>query len=293
MELLPQQIAPITPKQAELTARFLKPAISELLLGFGRLRDVADIELSAHYPFANGKPYPLGRCNIILNTVFKLLMQEYRNNSSGKLVAVFDFLRAGGMLRSIWGVLRNREFQNALQLGGLYVDVANDTVDTRKPKIEILPLEESGMESVADIAHFAGIAQNYWGVDIYANHVIPGLAPILPIISVLPGKMPRLQSASDYMIDLCRRDNFKNAEHWLATAQSPPDSLIHQLRSVVPKQLIPNIPEEGKRAALLASQTARSQGCAFDAAWRDARVQEYLAVELAVRNASFVMTTQI
>jgi hypothetical protein len=40
------------------------------------------------------------------------------------------------VLKKVFVLLKGRYFQNALQLGNLYVDVANDTVDTAKPKLE-------------------------------------------------------------------------------------------------------------------------------------------------------------
>jgi hypothetical protein len=277
--LLPQQIAPVSPEQAALTARFLTPAIPELMASFAHLRKQADIELLPRYPTANGKPYPLGRCDKIAHIVFGLLRQELNGRPSGGLAAFAAFISAGGMLRSIWGVLRNREFQNAFQLGGLYLDVANDTVDPCKPPIEILPMAESGMVSVADIAHFVRIAESYWGAAIYANHALPGLSPILPMISVLPEKPPRLQSACDYMIDLCRRNAFIDAEQWLASATPPPESVVIALRAQAPMQRLSEDPGIGKNAALAACRAARDQRRHDDLAWRNARVLEYLAIK--------------
>ena len=54
--------------------------------------------------------------------------------------AIREFIGKGGAFRSVWGVLREQYFQNAIQLGGLYVDVSNDTVVVTKPKVEILPI---------------------------------------------------------------------------------------------------------------------------------------------------------
>ncbi len=277
--LLPQQIAPVSLEQAALTARFLTPAIPELMASFAHLRQQADSELQPRYPSANGKPYPLGRCDKIAHTVSRLLRQELGTAPSDGFVALAAFIRAGGMLRSIWGVLREQVFQNAFQLGGLYLDVANDTVDPCKPPIEILPMAESGMAAVADIAHFARIAESYWGAAIYANQVLPGLSPILPMISVLPGKAPRLQSACDYMIDLSRRNAFIDAERWLTSATPPPESVVIALRAQAPMQLLPENPGIGKNAALAACRAARDQRRHEDLAWRDARVIEYLAIK--------------
>lgn len=98
--------------------RILKPTLLELMVSFGQLRRQVDIELQRLYPTANGKLYPLGRCDKISNAVLRLLRQELCATPSGGLAILATFLRAGGMLRSIWGVLRDWVFQNAIQLGG-------------------------------------------------------------------------------------------------------------------------------------------------------------------------------
>ncbi len=99
-------------------------------------------------------------------------------------------------------MLRDRYFQTALQFGGLYVDVSNDTVIVTKPKIEILPMEDSGLVAVSGAAHFSRIAETYWGVQVYANHALPSLAPMLPMIAVAKGKAPVLESTTRYMTEL-------------------------------------------------------------------------------------------
>ena len=100
------------------------------------------------------------------------------------------FVAEGGWLRSVWGVLREQYFQNALQMGTLYVDVSNDTVVVTKPPVEILPMEASGLVAVRDLAHFRQTAERYWGATLYANHLVPTLAPLLPMMSLSTARPP-------------------------------------------------------------------------------------------------------
>ncbi|MEL7969110.1 hypothetical protein AAG587_22330 [Vreelandella neptunia] len=66
-----------------------------------------------------------------------------------------QFFRQGGLVRQVWGDLRGEYFQNALLVGGLYVDVANDIVDPRKPPGEILPFAEARLAPISDFHHFS------------------------------------------------------------------------------------------------------------------------------------------
>ncbi|WP_428246788.1 hypothetical protein [Ferrovibrio sp.] len=276
--LLPQQPAPVTPKQAALTERYLWPAEPELMQTFLALRRQADAVLAPRFPMANGKPWPLGRCDVITQHVQGLLATALRKPDTPGLKALSSFVLSGGVVRTIWGALREKYFQNAFQFGSIYLDVSNDTVDTKKPPVEILPLAEAQMAEIADPAHFVRIASSYWGAAAYANHVIPSLAPVLPIITVVPGQVPTLQSACDYMIDKFRRDGFASSEAWLAEAEAPPDDVIEALRSQTPAAMRPADPAAGRSLALEACRAARAANRQHDVTWRDSRVLDYLKI---------------
>jgi len=276
--LLPQQPAPVTPAMEQLTAQAIAPVIPELMTVLLELRRNADVELQPRFPHANGKPYPLGRCDLISRHVLGQLaaLMQQQTPLPPSLQALRGFLGGGGEVRSVWGVLRGRYFQNAFQVGSLYIDVANDTVDPAKPPIEVLPWVESGMAEVEDFQHFAAIAGSYWGASVYANTVLPGLAPILPAITVLPGQLPRLQSACDYMIEKCRRSDFKLNDAWLQGGPQPPADVAAALLAATPEPLRPR--QGGLEAALAACDVVRNTGWGRDDAWRDARVKEYLTI---------------
>lgn len=274
---LPQQIVPDNAAQAACTAQWLAPLGEAALLAyFRRLRAEVDRVLAPRLPPAAGKPYPYGRCEEITQQAHTLLRARLQQRSDEPVEqALQQFIAAGGLLQSVWGVLREQYFQNALQVGTLYVDVSNDTVVVTKPSVEILPMHASGLVPVRDLAHFRQTAERYWQATLYANHFVPSLAPLLPIVSVSPGRLaPGLQSACDYMIELMRRDGFVQAEAWLRDGPAPPAGL--QL-AWVPDDLRPWT-DDPRAEAVLACQRARAAGAAHDAHWRHARVADYLRV---------------
>ncbi len=274
--LLPQQIAPVDAQQSALTDAYLAARIAALQSYFLGLRVKVDALLAPQLPAAAGKPYPYGRCEEITREIYALLATRLRQPELPIEQVLLDFMSQGGIVRSVWGVLREQYFQNALQFGGLYVDVANDTVDVNKSPVEILPLAASGLVAVRDLAHFRRTAESYWGATIYANHLLPSLAPLLPMVSVSPGRLRSgLQSACDYMIALMCRDNFQQAEAWLRDGPALPDEDSAALLVNTPADLRPWT-AKGRDEAILACQRARIADCAVDDRWRQARVLDYL-----------------
>lgn len=265
-------------RQASLTDRYLTGRTGALYDYFLALRAEIDRALSTHLPPAGAKPYPYGRCEEITRESFAVLSRRLERPGGAVEDGLRAFVLGGGTIRTIWGVLRGRYFQNALQIGGLYVDVSNDTVVVTKPKIEILPIGECGMESVRDLDHFREIAASYWGATLYANHMVPTLAPLLPIFSVSPGRLlPGLQSACDYMIALMGRDRFRQAESWLDSAPPPPEELTRAFLNIAPADLHP-LTDRWQAEAVLACRRARSATCWNDPRWRDARVLDFLRI---------------
>lgn len=272
---LPQQIIPPDARQAALTLQHFGGETSGLEGWFLAERACIDATLGPTSPPARpGKPYPYGRCEEITAAMVDRLRRSLALPNHPLEQALHDFVAQGGIIRSIWGVLRQRYFQNALQIGTLYVDVSNDTVVLTKPKVEILPVAESGMENVRDLRHFAETAEAYWQSRLYANLAVPSLAPVLPIIAAAPGYAPVLQSACDYMIELQMRDSFRDAAQWLASAPPPPPEVLEGLRAITPADLHPG-PGDLRRQSLDACARA---GVLANRPWRDARVADYLRI---------------
>lgn len=276
--LLPQEPFPVSRRQEALTARFLLPSQQTIFDYLLALRLEADKVLSVRYPFVNGKPYPLGRCKEISDTVRAELTRRIQRPVHPAERAIHGFLRAGGIVRPVWGILRRQFFQNATQFGSLYIDVSNDTVTVTKPKVEILPMADSELEPVRDLADFALVAGRYWKADMYANMLVPALAPILPLVGVWPGQGVELQSATDYVIGLMMRDRFQMAEDWLRQAPPPPEKEARAFLDNLPAAF--RLPDgtDLREAAIAACRTARQEQRYKDVAWRDARVMDFQVI---------------
>lgn len=273
---LPQQIIPPDARQTALTLQHFGGDTSTLERWFLAERAQIDATLGPTLPPARaGKPYPYGRCEEINAAMVDRLRRALAQPHHPLERALHEFAARGGIIRSIWGVLRQRYFQNALQIGALYVDVSNDTVVVTKPQVEILPVAESGMENVRDLSHFAATAEIYWQVQLYANLAVPSLAPVLPLIAAAPGYAPVLQSACDYMIELQMRDGFRDAAEWLTSAPPPPPEVLEHLRANTPADLRPT-PGDLRRQSLDACAEAARLNAVPNRPWRDARVADYL-----------------
>jgi hypothetical protein len=274
--LLPQQIAPINDIQAKLTDNCLAGLSDSLMPYFFALREETDTLLALQFPYAAGKAYPYGRCEEITSDLYARLAQRIQFPSNSVEHALHNFVAHGGIIHTIWGILRDQYFQNAIQIGHLYIDVSNDTVFVTKLKIEILPIESCGLVAVKNLAHFRQTAESYWGGHIYANHLIPTLAPLLPMISYSPKRLqPSLQSACDYMIALACRDEFQEAEEWLREGPTPPSEIANIILATTPTDLTAWT-THGKTESISACQRARAAHCQVNDHWRNARVMDYL-----------------
>lgn len=215
----------MTPNQDALTERLLAPHQAEIEAYLWALRAEVDAVLAPRLQAFSNKAYPLGRCREIRDGVFDRILAAVRSPDGDVPTLLRQFIAAGGVGRKVWGDLRGAYFQNAMQLGAWYVDVANDTVTPTKPKVEIVAFAQSDMRPILDFQHFAAVATRYWEVTVYANTVLPRLAPMFPLISAGGGGQVWLGAACDPMIELTRRDGFRPAEQALAVLPPPPHSI--------------------------------------------------------------------
>lgn len=283
--MLPQQPIATVSLQDELTTRLLLPNRVALQAFFLRVRREADRELRIQQPVKSGKTYPLGQCLEICQRVFGMvetwlhapaappLSPSISPAEQQGLDCLREFFAAGGLLRLVWGALRGQYFQNAMQLGALYVDVANDTVFREKPPVEILPFHDCGLVAIRDFFHFADIARNYWGGVLFPNHFFPQLAPWFPWLSVVPGTGVQLEAGNDYMIALGRRDGFRSARQVLELAP-PPEGLVTAIAQLCAD--MPGFSTAGQAAALACCEALRQ--APPDEAARSQAVRGLLAV---------------
>jgi hypothetical protein len=99
-----------------------------------------------------------------------------------------DFLRKfiseGGVFKKNWGQRNHVVFQTATQLGSYYLDVANDTVDIKKPKIEMKLMNDSLFRNIESIKEYLKIMSVYQNKEAIPNFLYPNLAPYFPFFTL-------------------------------------------------------------------------------------------------------------
>jgi hypothetical protein len=282
--LLPDELAPVDDRQRELTERYLLPLQTEIFDLLLSIRSNLDPVLSRKFPQCAGKPYPLGRCLEITNAVRRELLIRLSKPHVRAEAALRMFLESGGVVRPIWGALRGMYFQNATQIGGLYIDVSNDTVNVNKPKIEICSVDVCDLIPIQNIMHFIEVAKKYWEIDVYVNSCVPTLSPLFPIIGVPKVGNPSLLIANDYMIALSMREQFHDAERWLMQGPLPPDGIVHKIRQHLPKYLLPdgNIFTVDKSVEIC--QMRRNEKRYIDYNWRNSCIHEYIMINKSIND---------
>lgn len=255
-------------KAQALTEQWLIPNLQGITTLFGMARNHIDKHLQAEILASRGKPYPIGRCLEISLAVSDHLNRLQPSSLKGLAAeghaALQSFLTHGGTIRQVWGDLRGEYFQNAFLAGTLYIDVANDTVVATKPKIEILPFEESGLRPIEDYLHFSRIASRYWQAETYPNNIIPGLAPLCPVITVSADYGIQLQSITAYMQALTVRNGFRTSTQALNNLQPMEDRLFNiltgKLASMKGSWPVAIAPLQGLEHALQACHEAGKTG---------------------------------
>lgn len=254
-----------------LSERHLLPVLAELEAFFMAVRLQLDPALERLQPVKLGKPYPLGQCLEIALAVEKRLRTVKEAALPPQAVpgwrAFRAFLRAGGSFRQVWGDLRGQYFQNAFQLGSLYVDVSNDTVVPTKPKVEVLPFEAARFGPVRCFAQFRQIATSYWQDQVYPNHVLPELAPHCPLIHVSKAGRIKLHAATLYMLAMTRSQAFEPSEAVLREAPMP-QAVFERVRNALQDAGwgLADTPEQGRQQALQQCRTQRAKRWHQDAA---------------------------
>jgi hypothetical protein len=212
-----------------LTPEQLTIVCADLVL----LRLIADLKLAPTIPYFAEKPYPIGRCREIRDEVFTLLQTQIPTTNKPGLSLLKELIAQGSPLQKAWGSLRDEYFQNAFILGPWYIDVANDTVNANKPRVEILPLATSNFTPIKDFTQFIKIARPYWKVDIYRNDVCPALAPYMPLLCVGTNGASWLGAANDDMLNIAINSNFEESRLILNSLPRAPVHIIQRWQKVL------------------------------------------------------------
>lgn len=189
----------IIPGQERVTRTQLTPVIGAILDRLRIHRAEIDREferqkaaLPPGTPAALGEPalaaYPIGFCRQIRDRVWdRAIADEAFQKLIGREV----------VLKKVFILLKGQYFQNAVQLGNLYVDVANDTVWPDKPKLEWAPIAQVVYENVDGWPRFAAVARRYLGIELYPNRLFPFGFPAAPFFAIRPGGRIDLFFAQD------------------------------------------------------------------------------------------------
>ena len=203
----------IDPAQARVTQRVLLPQIDAILdrLRFHRAEvDRAyETQRRALPPGSSGAvgeaslaAYPVGFCEQIRNKVWARAMADS---------AFQHLIGRETVVKRVFILLKEQYFQNAVQLGNLYVDVANDTVWVDKPKLDWAPIGEVAYENVDTWPRFAAVARRYLQVDLFPNRLFPLAFPAAPFFAIRPSGRLDLFFAQDIIFRKDLADGMRRA----------------------------------------------------------------------------------
>ncbi|MBU3682972.1 MAG: hypothetical protein FGM39_02965 [Phycisphaerales bacterium] len=223
--------------QETATADVLLPSMPRLIEVLGRARRSIDDEMRSR---ASAAPmvmpsalagastiadYPVGYCQFIRDAVLGRLAADPRWR---------DLVRRGVRVRDVFIILKDRYFQNAMQVGNLYVDVANDTVDRSKHWLEWAPLGDVPFENPGDLARLATVAATYLGCSVHANTVFPLLAPVVPLLAVRGDDRVELLHVAPGCFLKDVGDSMRSYRRWLSGGMAGTTPLPeHALRTLV------------------------------------------------------------
>ncbi|WP_207780277.1 DUF6447 family protein [Pokkaliibacter plantistimulans] len=250
--------------QHALTEQYLLPYLNEVEQWLLSLRAEVDAEQQPRQPTKLGKTYPLGQCLEISQLMQQRLARLGAGAPSGQVnagwQAMRSFLQAGGMIRQVWGDLRREYFQNAFQVGSLYIDVANDTVVPTKPKVEILPFYQANFRPIENYQHFILIAGRYWKDRVFANHLLPELAPFFPLLHLTVDGRLVLREPTRYMLALTEASGFRLSEQILQQLALPLPLFQRAAVTLLGSgYTLASDPQQGRQQALLHCQRERQR----------------------------------
>ena len=158
--------------QINITNKIVIPRIDEIKSKILFYRAEIDREFeeqkktktSFEYGIIDINHYPIGFCRQIRDKVFEKLQKD---------TLFTEFVNNGIILKEIYIILRDKYFQNAIQLGNLYIDIANDTVAINESKLEICELNNFDFKNLDDYDEYFKVAEKYLHIALYPNNFFP------------------------------------------------------------------------------------------------------------------------
>ncbi|MCX6733373.1 MAG: hypothetical protein NTX63_01010 [Candidatus Peregrinibacteria bacterium] len=206
---------PVDTKQQELTDRILVPRLGDIereLLGLReafdeRMRAIFAEEMSTDSLGHTDDPsirqssnYPIGYCDTIRNGVWNSIEAALRRGPEPGLAALQHFIEEGGHFKKVYGILSGKYFQNGMQAGTLWVDIANNTIDACDPPLKICKLEDSTFRNIDDFSVFGDVLESYWNHRVFPQRIFPILTPIYPIMHLSPSGKLQIGPSSEAVV---------------------------------------------------------------------------------------------
>lgn len=249
--------------QERVTRERLIPKMEAIVARLGEHRAAVDAEFAEKKARAQATVSAMGEQSLASYPVG--FCRQIRDQVWARATADGEFQRLIGrdvVVRPVFILLEGRFFQNAVQLGNLYVDVANDTVSVDEPRCEWMPISRVPYENVESWPQFAGVARRYLNVELYPNLLFPLAFPYAPYFAIRPGGRVDLLAVQPILLLKDLGDRMRRARALLTDpefgARRLPDEYEQLIRracggnlaEAFPLEFSPSTPEEIRRGVV-------------------------------------------
>lgn len=192
-----QDFEAVDRRQEKVAGEHLEPVLEPLLAWLQRLRTTLDHSMrqainatTRHSESVHGTidlhEYPKGFCGHIRDAIFKAMINAVAAGEEGVAQqGLRAFMAQGGICKPIFGIdVTGPYFQNAIQLGPYYLDVANDTVDIRKPQILFERMTKSRFENIQGLDRYFQVLKLYLRQTIFPSSFFPWLSTVSPAFTI-------------------------------------------------------------------------------------------------------------
>jgi len=222
--------------QNEITQTLVMPHLEDIKSKLLLYRAEVDSEFNKQakpkrefeYGIVNPNYYPIGFCRAIRDKV----LEKIKNDA-----LFLAFTKKGVILKEIFIILRNTYFQNAIQLGNLYIDIANDTVDTSKPKLEICNLNKTDYVNLNEYDEYFRVAEKYLHITLYPNTLFPLFALMSPCLSISEKGEIQFFMHQEVILYKDFLNNFNLVKRFFSTSKiaqrQMPEEYKNRLRTIV------------------------------------------------------------
>lgn len=161
---------------------------------------------NAIYGVINIKHYPKGFCQLIRDSIFDQLLKT----------SIFqNFQRQGLIFKKVYVTLDNSYFQNGIQFGNFFVDVAADTVHDGGEQVVCTPLETLNYQNFHSYHHYCQVSEPYLNVSIYPNVLFPSIFPMLPLLVLQADGTIQLFNRQEVLLYKDIKRNFELSQAFL------------------------------------------------------------------------------